>query len=103
MTDLPAQWALDKAAKAAGCRDWGGASHVFSASVYGDVTIRNSIIAHARTIELHEQPPVDEDEEALWRIFRHWDGRSLIDMKSGSPTCWADSLAEFKRAKGEGK
>ena len=88
--ELPPIWALDKAAKAAGWHDgWQTVMHGITQA---------SIIAHARTIAQYEQPPVDEDEEALKRVLDAYFGavgRSTDDWYP--PHSVKDALAQFKR------
>jgi hypothetical protein len=55
MTDIP-QWALDKAAKAA------GVGIAYHGSAFTTIT-NASIAAHARTLAKYEKPPVDPDLE----------------------------------------
>lgn len=95
MTDeLPPMWALDKAAKAAGFLSWRESkiSHPQETSTYA------SIIAHARTIAQYEQPPVDEDEEALVRILNAF-GFKPTRLSEYYADWWKPdaALAQFKR------
>jgi hypothetical protein len=92
--ELPPIWALDKAAKAAGSLyfdDWA------TAQAKGLSDGRHSIIAHARTIAQYEQPPVDEDEEALIRLIRAWDPHWGPDYDFRKAPDWPAALAQFKR------
>ena len=78
MTDeLPPLWALDMAAKAAGCGDW---DHTFTASE----AVIASIIAHARTLAKHETPPVDPAEEQRWKDAREAARHSIMPAKRES-------------------
>ena len=92
MTDeLPPAWALNKAAKAIEGEPW---ERFWSLAPNN--RLRASIIAHARTIAQYEQPPVDEDEEALLRVLKVWEGvedRAYLLRCNSFPA----ALAQFKR------
>ena len=65
-TELPPLWALDMAAKAAGCADWDTLK-----SVNGTMSaLAKSVISHARTIAKYETPPVDPAELKRWQDAR---------------------------------
>jgi len=82
--ELPPIWALDKAANLAG---W----DCYAATPKAHV--RDSIIAHARTLAKYEQPPADPDEEALVRIFNaSW----TISNNLRDRPWWPAALAQFK-------
>jgi hypothetical protein len=86
--ELPPIWALDRAAKAIGWDEWPGLRDIVLPP------LRNSIIAHARTIAQYEQPPVDEDEEALGRILNAWMGTESVNREFHF---YPAALAQFKR------
>jgi len=62
-TELPPLWALEMAVKAAGWSEWGS-------TPYANHHLRDSIIAHARTLAKYETPPVDPAELKRWQDAR---------------------------------
>lgn len=94
MTDeLPPEWALNKAAKAAGYRDW---EHY--AGQYGTVAADRSVKAHARTIAQYEQPPVDEDLAGLTRVLNETHSYKEYEPHQIAACGWYPAaLAQFKR------
>lgn len=97
---MPAQWALDEAARRSGWRDWDSARKCVTATPY--------IFAHARTIEKNEQPPVDPDILAVRDILAVWYGADTGMGKGSLSGEWDSNLgfqaavATYKRAKNGG-
>lgn len=95
----PAQWALEEAAKRSGWYDSGLTASSFEQSL---------LIAHARTIETHEQPPVDPDVLAVREILAAWYGKTMIEGESILRGEWDDTggfqpaLTTYRRAKNGG-
>ena len=98
--ELPALWALDKAAELTYLRNWAYAQ-------CGRVFERDAIIAHARTLEKYEKPPEDPDKLAVRRILaasycgsRSYDlaGSVLAGDYDGSNT-FQSALAAYKQEK----
>lgn len=101
---LPAQWALDMAAKEAGWRDW---AQIENAGVLPS-SFAKSIIAHARTLERlakyrPELVPVDPDWADLVAIFRAWGSSCAKRIEDGNVDDEdRAALAELKRIKANG-
>ena len=93
--ELPPLLALDKAAKVADFVDYAQVLECWR----DDSAAPRSIIAHARTIAQYEQPPVDEDEEALVRILCAWDTVTFEEPADVNRNCqpFRAALAQFKR------
>lgn len=92
MSDLPAIKYLDKAARAAGYADWGDAKNDASG------TAIDSIIAHARTLEVlakYEPEPVDTDRAVVDRILNAYWSRPLDSPWDGNPG-HAPAIAQYK-------
>lgn len=96
--DMPARWALDRAAKLTSRGSWKDAMRL-------SVDERFAIIAHARTIEKREQPPVDPDVLAVREMLAAWYGESPTIVKEAEGGVYDNdryfqaALADYRRVK----
>ena len=97
-TELPPLWALDLAAKAAGCADWDTLK-----SVNGTMSaLAKSVISHARTLAKYETPPVDPAELKRWQDAREFAARGYdrlaLDAQGIIPAAHYEECAAKVRA-----